>query len=182
MSGGDDALSPALRLRHEFDQGFAQPARTASALMQDLLVIRVGGDSYVVRLGQVVGLVPRQKIVALPSPVPELLGVAGLRGGVVPIYSLGALLGYRVGAETPPWTVLMGPNLLGLAFDKFEGHLRVLPADVATEQRDGARPHVPEIARTAHRTFGVIDLLSVRRAVEVKARAARGAGDSSKET
>ena len=34
MSGGDDALSPALRLRHEFDQGFAQPARTASALMQ----------------------------------------------------------------------------------------------------------------------------------------------------
>lgn len=181
MSTGDE-LSPVVRLRREFDEGFAQPARIGGIATQDLLAIRVGGDSYAVRLGQVVGLVPKQKIVALPSPIPELLGVAGLRGGVVPIYSLGALLGYRASAEIQPWTILIGPELVGLAFEKFEGHLRVSPADLATEHGGGSRPHVAEVARMTHRTFGIIDLPSVRRAIEVKARVGRDASGSFKET
>jgi chemotaxis signal transduction protein len=181
VSTGDEP-SAALRLRREFDEGFARPSRIDDSSMQDLLAIRVGGDSYAVRLGQVVGLVPKQKIVALPSPVPELLGLAGLRGGVVPIYSLGALLGYPAGAERTPWTILIGPELLGLAFEKFEGHLRISPADLATERGGGSRPHVAEIARIASRTFGIIDLPSVRRVVEGKVRASQDASGSPKES
>jgi chemotaxis signal transduction protein len=181
MSAGDE-LSSALRLRRDFDEGFVCPARTGDLSMQDLLAIRVGGEGYAVRLGEVVGLLPRQKIVALPSPVPELLGVAGLRGGVVPIYSLAALLGYGAGAETSRWTILMGPDLVGLAFETFDGYLRVSPGDLAAEHGGGSRPHVVEIARVANRTFGIIDLPSVRCAVEVKARIGRDASGSTKET
>lgn len=166
--------SVARELRRAFDQTFAGAARAGGGEDSvSLLALRVAGDTFAVRIGEVAGLVPRQRIVPLPGPVPELLGIAGLRGGLVPVYGLGALLGYRAGGDPPPWTILVGPELIGLAFEAFEGYLRVARSEIATSGDPEARPHVSESARIAGRPCGIIDLRSVRGAVEEKARLAR---------
>lgn len=119
----------AAALRREFDESFARPARHAADDVESVLALRVGGDAYAVRLADVTGLLADRKLVPLPTAVPEFLGVVGMRGGVVPTWSLGALLGYGVERESPRWLILVGERggarALALAFERFEGHVRV---------------------------------------------------------
>ena len=116
-------------LRREFDRSFAAPAGVGAEDTLDLLALRVGGDPYAVRLADVTGLLVDRRLVPVPTNVPEFVGLIGLRGGVVPVWSLGALLGYGADRETPRWMMLIGERgsgqVLALAFERFDGHLRV---------------------------------------------------------
>lgn len=152
----------AVDLRRSFDQTFTAAVQVVSPDFEDLLGLRLGGDSYAVRLAEIAALLPERKIVALPSPLPELLGVAGLRGGIVPVYSLRALLGHGAGTERASWIILAGSDpVIGLAFDQFEGHLRIARSQI-TAGRDGApRAHVGEVARVAEALRGIISVRSI---------------------
>ena len=125
----DPGSSTADILRREFDRSFAAPAYVGAEETLDLLALRAGGDAYALRLADVTGLLVDRRIVPLPATVPAFLGLIGMRGGVVAVWSLGALLGYGVDRELPRWMVLVGGrgggHALALAFERFEGHLRV---------------------------------------------------------
>jgi purine-binding chemotaxis protein CheW len=144
-----------------------------------VLALRVGGDPYVVRLAEVQGVLAKQRIVPVPSPVPELLGIAGCRGAIVPVYSLRALLspGGAAGpqGELAAWVLLAGaPSPIGFAFDSFDGTLRVPPTDVAP---GAARPHhVHETLRVADGLRGIIDMRSIVERVQRGAAMLAGAG------
>ena len=123
----------AADLARAFDGSFAEPVRSVSDDADDFLTIRTGGDAYAVRVREIAGLIADRKIVPLPTSEPAFLGIAGLRGGVVPVYSLAALLGRVPNAEMPRWMLLVGTGApLGLAFDQFDGHVRVPHADVSS--------------------------------------------------
>lgn len=127
----------ARALAEEFDRTFAEPARPAAEELETLLGLVVGRDGYAVRLAEIQGLVREPKIVAVPSDVPELLGLTGLRGRVVPVYSLRGLLGGAPTAGPVPWMVLVGGDTpVGLAFEQHDGTLRVAPS--ARAALDGA--------------------------------------------
>lgn len=116
-------------LREAFDQGFSLPVADASAgvAVEDYLAIRVAGEAQLLSLSEVASLLPLRSVTRLPSPLPALLGIAGYRGSIVPVYDLGALLGYppAVQAEAPPrWMVIAAAQPVGLAFETFEGHWR----------------------------------------------------------
>ena len=79
----------------------------------------------------------------MPSPAREFLGVAALRGGIVPVYSLRALLGDATGDERPRWLVVAGrERVAAFAFDGLEGYLRVPQADISQAQGEAPHGHV----------------------------------------
>ncbi|WP_127505821.1 chemotaxis protein CheW [Actinoplanes solisilvae] len=123
-------------LREDFDQSFAEPARSHDEEHLELLTIRAGGRPYAIRLSQTSGVHPDRPVTALPGPMPALLGLAGFAGAVVPVYDLAALLGHPV-PDVPRWLVLAaGSPLLGLAFHELDGHVRAVTADIIRESGD----------------------------------------------
>ncbi|MEA2749205.1 MAG: hypothetical protein QOI41_3348 [Myxococcales bacterium] len=142
----------AAELRAAFDQSFAELPNEAIVHFEDFLAIRIGGDPFAMRLRDVAGLYADRAITSVPSPVSELVGVAGFRGGLVPVYDLRALLGYPV-SEPTRWLVLVTTQLdpsapatpVALAFDHFEGHLRVSPDAITAGASDGRFAYVREL-------------------------------------
>ena len=68
----------------------------------------------------------------MPSTAPALVGLAGVGGGVVPVFSMGRLLGgeeaMSAGWERRPLFALVqaqGGERVGLAFDRLERFLQV---------------------------------------------------------
>lgn len=173
-------------LRQAFDRSFVEPPRPALAEFEDLLAVRIGTDPYAVRLAATAGLVADRPVTRLPGAPPELLGVAGLRGAVVPVYDLGTLLGRPRAATAsdaaPRWLVLVaGSPPVAVAFDRLDGHLRVPrnaiaertaePSAAGASQHNAsgasARQH-SAIVRTAGAVRAVIDLAAVRAAITAR--------------
>jgi chemotaxis signal transduction protein len=156
----EQPLSLAGNLRHTFDRSFAEAARREATVLESFLAIRVGGHPYALRLTEIAGLHAGHRIVAVPSRAPELLGIAGFRGSLVPVYGLRLLFGYPAG-DSPRWLVLVGRREpLALAFDHFDGLVRVQREQIApASQRSGPR-HVQEIVQ-AEALLPVVDLPSI---------------------
>jgi purine-binding chemotaxis protein CheW len=134
-------------LRRAFDRSFSltPKADAGAAIVENLLAFSIGSHAYALRFAEVSGLFVDKKITWLPSPVSELLGVAGLRGALLPVYDLGMLLGYARTAA-PRWLLITAAVPVGLAFNRFDGHLSVPAEAIVPEVRnDGPRRHVREI-------------------------------------
>lgn len=145
----------AAALREAFDRGFAEPPREPGDDRVALLALVAGQEQVAVRVLEAAGLLPARPIVAVPSRRPELLGVAGVRGAVVPIWSAARLLG-RADGGPPAWIVLAGAGeRVGLAFEAFEGHLLVAPSVLA------AAPGGSHVAGALHAGDAVRPILSV---------------------
>jgi chemotaxis signal transduction protein len=161
----------ARALAEAFDRSFAAPARPAAEELETLLGLVVGRDGYAVRLAEIQGLVRDPKIVALPSDVPELLGLTGLRGRVVPVYSLRGLLGGAPTAGPVPWIVLVGGDApVGFAFEQYDGYLRIAPSERAVLDGAAGGPGSPVRAavRINGALRGVIDVRLVLRALAAR--------------
>lgn len=155
-----DASMDIQALREQFDSAFALPPAQLAGTRINLLTIRVGGALYAIRLADMRGLHTNLRILALPSAVPEFLGVTSIRGQTVPVYDLAALLGMEACAA-PRWTVIvqaMAP--LALAFDVFDAHLCVTSDQLvaAAQGAEGADGNDGQAVQTAD---GVIPVLPV---------------------
>jgi purine-binding chemotaxis protein CheW len=129
----------ALELRRAFDRSFAVAQRVERGGFLNVLAIRIASEGYALRTADVAGLFKDRAVTPVPSAAPGLLGLAGVRGAVVPVYDLRSLLGQPRGAQ-PRWLVLAaGSEALGLAFDGFDGQFRVAREDVAGAGPDTAQ-------------------------------------------
>jgi chemotaxis signal transduction protein len=156
----------AATLRRHFDEAFAAPASPITEPLEDLLAIRVGSDSYALRLSEIAGLHLGVKIVPVPSPVPQLLGIAGIRGMMVPIYDLAALLRYPPEANSRWFVLARAPRPVGFAFETFESHLQVSQASLAGGNGEdsgtaGTLQHMRGTARAAGALRPIIHLASM---------------------
>lgn len=150
-------------LREEFDQTFSRAIQSSLEQLEDVLMIRVGGDPYAIRLREIGGIVAKRPIVNVPAMAPHLLGLAGVRGDVVPVYRLASILGHGDDADAPGWMVLCGDApRVALAFAHFDGYQRLpsssLHAD-ATAQAN--RPFVSEVVTTGSHVSAVISVARV---------------------
>jgi purine-binding chemotaxis protein CheW len=118
------------------------------------------------------GLVADRAVTRLPGSPPDLLGVVGLRGHLVPVYDLALVLSRpRPATAAPRWLVLAaGTPALALAVDDVDGHLRV-PRDAIAEPESAA---TPAVVRTARGPLPVIDIPAVRTGITARAERARG--------
>lgn len=152
----------AAELRRAFDQSFADAPSGGNVPTEAFLAIGVGSDNYALRLADISGLHADKKVTPLPSDVPDLLGVASFRGVLVPVYDLRVLLGYAAGPP-PRWLVLVMPQTpVALAFDRFDGHLRLPPDAIAQEEKlqDG-RQHIAESLRTDGPVRSIVSVTSM---------------------
>jgi chemotaxis signal transduction protein len=153
--------SKAAQFRNEFDRARAIPVSSETVEQtENLLAIRVSGDAFAIRLSEISGLAADRKIVALPSPIAELLGVAGIRGRLVPVYSLSALLGYGAASDRGRWLALCGAGEpVGLAINDLEGYLRVPLARVyAAEKKDMVSTHITQVVRASDMVRAVVSI------------------------
>jgi chemotaxis signal transduction protein len=165
-TGADPVVGTAAVLRNSFDQSFAVAAASKLERLEGLLAIRVGGDPYVLRLSGISGLYTDRRIVAVPSPVVELLGIVGLRGTMAPVYDLAALLRYPP-ATSPRWMVFAGGGSqpVGFAFEGFDAHVQVpegsLVSDADRAASAAATRHVRGSVRVAGELRLIIQIASV---------------------
>ena len=126
----------AAELRVAFDSAFSASEQQQVVDAQvDVLAIRVAEQGYALRLAQVQAVHAERKLVPVPAPAPELLGLVGLRGLVVPVYDLRLLLGHPAG-PAPRWLVLVrGTPAVCVAFEALEAHVRVPASDVVLPPR-----------------------------------------------
>jgi chemotaxis signal transduction protein len=156
----------AEELRRRFDDSFSAPSLSAGAEAAPLLALRIDDDLYALRLGEIRGFSAARKILPLPSATPSLLGLVGLRGVVVPVFSLRVLLGYGGGDEHPRWFVVCGEaEPIALAFADFDGYLQRATSEIRPAG-EAERTHVREVLRIDGALRAVIALESVKRAIE----------------
>ena len=151
--------------RLEFDQSFARDTRFHLRSTEKLLAIGLGPERCAVRLGDVAGVFADRGITRVPGHIPALLGIAGFRGVVVPVYDLPALLGHAP-IVAPRWLMLAAAAQLALAFVDFDGLLQV-ESDAIVQRDAGAVPHdfINEVLRTPDLLRPVIHLPSVLNAI-----------------
>jgi purine-binding chemotaxis protein CheW len=130
MNTASRVAALAAELRQNFDRAFAKPPAVETASIEDLLAIRFGANAFALRLSQIAGLFTGKKITSVPGGGATLLGIAGFRGSIVPVYDLEKLLGHS-GSKVPRWLVIAAAAPVALAFEAFEGQLRV-PRDSIT--------------------------------------------------
>lgn len=165
MSTSDDRFSDlAVALREEFDRSFTRPPSGSAAALEDLLAVGVGGDEYVLRLKDLSGLFTGKTVTWLPSPAVALLGIAGFRGTVLPVYDLGMLLG-KPKASEPRWLAVAAAAPVALAFEAFHGFLRERSDAIVSEARQDSGRHVREILQGEF-ARPIVDLPSVLELLE----------------
>ena len=153
----------AAQLRQAFDRTFALPPSGVSPEAEDLLTIRVAGDPYAIRLLDIAEIVTERRVVSVPAVTPDLRGLAGIRGGIVPVFGVSSILGYGSDSGAPRWMMICGSEQpIALAFSDFEGYLR-LPASAlhADENFGTAREHVKYVNQVASTPDGVRAVISI---------------------
>jgi chemotaxis signal transduction protein len=161
----------AFELRRAFDRSFAEAPHRDMTVRHDFLAVRIGADPYAIRLREIAGLFADKKITPVPGRSRTLLGIAGFRGDILPVHDLRVLFGGE-NAATPRWLVVAARLPLALAFDAFDGHLR-LSGDAITPRDDskGSRAYVRELARAPDYARSIVDIPAVLDAIR-----SRGSG------
>jgi len=166
---GSDTMIDTEGLQHAFDRTFAEAPRADAAPQEDLLAITISGDPYAMRLSEVGGLYSDKTITWLPGSVPELLGLVGLRGALLPAYDLRALLGYSH-ADCPRWCVVAADAPIVLGFEQFDGHLRVSRGAITSARAGHAVDRsrcVREVVHTDDLVRSLVHVPSVLEAIAV---------------
>lgn len=177
MSSDPESASGRVEeLRRVFDASFAAPPPSSREEFEDLLYFRVRGDAYALRVRQITAVALSGRVVPFPSRTPELLGIAGHRGALVPVYSLVGLLGYEPGRETPRWLALLGDTEpLALALGELEGFRRVARGDLQLPGREPGK-HVSQFVRSGPDIRAVLDVVSISARIRNDAAPPRGGG------
>jgi purine-binding chemotaxis protein CheW len=80
--------------------------------------VRAAGEDYALPVDGVLEVTELRDIAPVPGSAPEILGVHNLRGQVIPVVDLGAMLGLDGGSERQRVVVVEGRDArLGLAVD-----------------------------------------------------------------
>jgi chemotaxis signal transduction protein len=164
MQASSRTAQRAAELRLDFDRSFADPLSVAGAAIQHFLAIRLDAQHFALRLADISGLFAEKKVTPIPGADEYLLGIAGFRGVVTPVYDLKRVLGRR-SAAVPRWLVVAAAARVALAFDGFEGQLRIAPAAIATAQSTDDRAFTNGVLQIGHLLRPIIDLSRVLKAL-----------------
>jgi len=161
-------------MRRLFDESFALALPDQVTAPEPMLAITLEGERFALRMLEIVGLaLSKEKIVPVPSRVPELLGLTGIRGVVVPVFSLARLLGFDSESGSALWLVFCGERQspIALAFAGMEKQFEVASSEIFTREEVSGHRYVNATVCEDTALRGVISIPSLVEYIK-----ARGAG------
>jgi chemotaxis signal transduction protein len=168
----DAALGRRLsQLREAFDAMFASPALAIEEALQRFLAVGVGGAPYVFRLSEIGGIATHRRATPVPGPVSELLGLTGIRGRLVPVYSLAALID-APSSTAPRWLVFVEREELAFAVENMDGCVFGKSHDVLPSGGNGAG-HCQEMLRLENSSFGILSVPSILKRIKARVASTR---------
>ncbi len=153
----------ASELRAAFDAAFAVPPPPPSPPTVALLIVRAGGELLAVKRAETTGFARGENLALAPGRSPAFLGLAGVRGGLFPVWSLAGLLGRTPAPATGAgWLVLAEARAgapCAFACEAFEQMIFVPEAVFAEAGRRDARSGLgPAMAPWGAALVPVVDL------------------------
>lgn len=110
-------------LRDAFDESFARAHDVEQQGALRVLLVRAGEQPCALALDDVALLARCPPLTPVPTTAPALAGLTSVRGSIVAVYDLAALLGQASGQ--PAWIVsLRRDPSVAIAFDALEGQHR----------------------------------------------------------
>lgn len=165
------------RLRDEFDRSFQRAHAAEPADSIEALSIRVGHEqqTHLIRVDEAVSLLQRMPAIRpLPGAADTVLGLALLRGRVVPVYCLARLLA-QAPDEAPEWLIGIGGQLdYALAFAELKS-LRRIKADALSSDAAQPSPHLRQVLIETEHSVPLINIPSITSVLE-RPQSARSAG------
>jgi purine-binding chemotaxis protein CheW len=142
-----------------------------SDTMRRVCLISLGGELYAVDLRNVREVFEVESVTPVPGMPAALVGVANLRGVVIPLVDLRFLLGVPVNGPSPPFAVVVrhGSRQVGVLVERVP-EIRNLRNDqfLPAVQTAGAesRPFVSTVLRIEDRLGGMLEVPMVFEHVE----------------
>lgn len=161
---------PAGALRRAFDQSFAEAPPAPPDGLEDFLCIGTGTTSCALRLSEISALLSDMSITSLATPFPDLLGITSFRGTVLAVYDLSALL-RRPKEARPRLLAIAAGTLVALAFERFEGHIRVGRGAIVRQDRvESPLWHTQEAVRAGGELRPIVSVASIVEAITRRVR------------
>jgi chemotaxis signal transduction protein len=169
MSAASRITDRAAALRRDFDRSFAVAPMGADAAKLDLLAICLGTRRFALRLSDIAGLFVDKKVIEVPGAIATLVGIAGFRGAIAPVYDLQRMLGLTT-RDAPGacarWLVIAAAAPVAFAFDAFDGQLRVTPAAIKADTGQEAQGFTASFVETEGVLRPIIELSEVLNAIK----------------
>jgi chemotaxis signal transduction protein len=126
--------------------------------MKGYLLIRAGGDRYGLPIGDVVEVVDDAATEPVPGGLPAVLGVARIRGRMVPVIHLGALLTDCAPSERERRTVVVtrcGARRVAFEVDDADAVVRDIPIPAPPDRKV---PWASGVARQDEALIPILDM------------------------
>lgn len=169
MSGSNSAAE----LARAFDGRFAAAPPERAGPVERLLVIGVGETRAAIRLRDLASLCPAPRIARVPGGAPGLVGIAGVRGRVVPVFDLAAVADRESAPRGPAYlAIAAGDTPVGLLFRGAIEYVEVPGAEVddARHLLRGA-VHLAGAARVAGTLVRLLDVPGITAEIAARAEA-----------
>lgn len=153
-----------LRLRREFDDAFALPIETPSDDRLAYVLVRVGAQIHAVSSIELRQIVRSPPVLAVPSTAPAFLGIAALRGVILGVYDLQAILGGEaLAASSGAWMLVCPDRQTALAVDAVIGHVHAARSAVLPIAQALQDAPVRALLDAGPSAYPLIDLPAVMR-------------------
>jgi chemotaxis signal transduction protein len=156
-----------LEMRRTFDSAFATPRAMRATDVEQAVIIEVGAHMLACRIGQVTRFEADRKVVPLSGPT-GLVGIAGIRGKLVPVYSLAVVLGASASGPTRWLALCGGHDMIGLAFERIDRFVHARGQDVCALPEAGPAAHMRELLRVGSASYNILDVASVLAAIKAR--------------
>ena len=149
-------------LRRSFDLSFQQPLVERAQELVHLLIVRIGSARFALKVADLAGLARAQTVVPIPGADSGLLGIAGLKGRMVAVYSLAAMIGStELSTEQNRWLVLCRcEKEIALAFTAVTGTMMV-PRTELSPVSPGAPPHATDAVGSGSSQLWLLNVSSI---------------------
>lgn len=127
-------------MKNEFDFSFANlPPILDSNEKKDFLIIQIHHNQYAVHVDELKGLQIKKVVVPIPCENKSLLGLAGIQGQVIPVFSLAFILNIqspvKEGFGKENNFIICGKNSkIGLSFLKIGNYHKINKKNIIPQQ------------------------------------------------
>jgi len=161
-------------LKRSFDLTFQQPLVERGQEVVHLLVVRIGTARFALKVADLAGLARAQTVVPLPGADSGLVGLAGLKGRIVAVYSLAAMIDCpELSTEQNRWMVLCRcEKEIALGFTAVTGTIMV-PRTELSPVSPGAPRHATDAVGSGSSQLWLLNVSSIAETIVKKFGSAR---------